>query len=614
MGDIIQERLSVSSSSSSSSSSLSLPTAQHKGNSLPIDRESWMIAEQRAHEILCTIQPVVVSDRSRNEIIDYVRSLIKSHDGIEVFAFGSVPLKTYLPDGDIDLTVLTKQNMDDDFYGQLCNKLQNEDSESEFQATGVQFIPAQVKVIKCNIRNIAVDISFNQTAGLCALCFLEQIDQLFGRDHLFKRSIILVKAWCYYESRILGANTGLISTYALAVLVLHIINLFHSSLSGPLAVLYKFLDYYGSFDWSNYCISVSGRVPISSLPELMAVSPANEHDLLLDEKFLRDCVELYSASTKAVEGNGLEFPIKPLNIVDPLKHSNNLGKSVTQGNVQRLRHAFTHGARKLRDVLSLPGESMGWRLERFFRNSLERNGKGQRQDVNDPVTAFGTGRSELSELSGDFEGYFERLVYGQMYHGYSVPGTFQHSYIPVNSQVKDQSGWDIVRDLVSCRKNEFYLRGLNVSTSVQPFPLHSLTNGCQNMRKRRGTGTYIPDMSRQLYSDRFRDSSRRNASAHHLKTSAKTIDDEKASSCCDLSGEVSTSCTGNKGEECVRPEACTDPDQPVLKSPRCVNPQIDENCQSPPPENLVDAISSSTLVLENGKEENSRSSETMNGS
>lgn len=176
MGDI-QERLSVSSSSSSSSSSsFSLSTAQPKGDSLPIDEESWMIAEERAYEILCTIQPAVVSDRSRNEIIDYLRTLIKSHDGIEVrnsgslpdmfhllclltfngklvylqvFSFGSVPLKTYLPDGDIDLTVLTKQNMDDDFYGQLCSRLQNKERESEFHTTDVQFIPAQVCLFVC---------------------------------------------------------------------------------------------------------------------------------------------------------------------------------------------------------------------------------------------------------------------------------------------------------------------------------------------------------------------------------------------------------------------------------------------------------------------------------
>lgn len=63
-----------------------------------------------------------------------------------------------------------------------------------------------------------------------------QVDRLVGKDHLFKRSIILIKAWCYYESRILGAHHGLISTYALETLVLYIFHLFHSSLNGPLAV------------------------------------------------------------------------------------------------------------------------------------------------------------------------------------------------------------------------------------------------------------------------------------------------------------------------------------------------------------------------------------------
>lgn len=63
-----------------------------------------------------------------------------------------------------------------------------------------------------------------------------QVDRLVGKDHLFKRSIILVKAWCYYESRILGAHHGLISTYAMETLVLYIFHLFHRSFNGPLAV------------------------------------------------------------------------------------------------------------------------------------------------------------------------------------------------------------------------------------------------------------------------------------------------------------------------------------------------------------------------------------------
>lgn len=90
MGDN-QKRLSVSSSSSHLSCSPSLTTAQAEGGSPMIAEESWMIAEERAHEILSIIQPFYVSDRNRNEIIDYVRALIKSHDGIEVI---ETPIKS----------------------------------------------------------------------------------------------------------------------------------------------------------------------------------------------------------------------------------------------------------------------------------------------------------------------------------------------------------------------------------------------------------------------------------------------------------------------------------------------------------------------------------------
>ncbi|KAJ0259451.1 NTP_transf_2 domain-containing protein [Hirschfeldia incana] len=456
----IKERMHVSSSSSSSSSS-SVSTMQ-----MQIDGELWIVAEERAQEILNVIQPVYVSDRSRNEIINYLQTLVKGRLGLEVFNFGSVPLKTYLPDGDIDLTVLTPKDKEEDLAKAIRCTLEAEVGKSDFHVTDVQYIQAQVKVIKCRIRKIAVDISFNQMAGLSAFCFLEQVDQIFGRDHLFKRSIILIKAWCYYESRTLGANAGLISTYALAVLVLHIINISYSSLSGPLAVLFKFLDYYASFDWGNNCVTVFGPVLISSLPDMTEI----EHrEVVLNEKFVRECMEFYSFSTKAVEANGHIFPVRHFNIVDPLKHNNNLGRSVTQGNVQRLKHAFTLGARKLKDVLKLRGETVGWKLKKFFANSLERNGKGRRLDVEEPVTAFGTGRSELSELRGDFEGCFESLVYGKWFHGET------QLLIP---QGHDTSSWDIVNG----QKKGFYWRSVNGASSLQ------------NMKRSRGTDTYIPQM------------------------------------------------------------------------------------------------------------------------
>jgi hypothetical protein len=42
---------------------------------------------------------------------------------------------------------------------------------------------AQVKIIKCLVENIVVDISFNQVGGLCTLCFLEEVCSYFQIYH-----------------------------------------------------------------------------------------------------------------------------------------------------------------------------------------------------------------------------------------------------------------------------------------------------------------------------------------------------------------------------------------------------------------------------------------------
>jgi hypothetical protein len=51
----------------------------------------------------------------------------------------------------------------------------------------------QVKLLKCLVDNIVVDISFDTLGGLCTVAFLESIDRHIGEKHLFKRSVILVR-------------------------------------------------------------------------------------------------------------------------------------------------------------------------------------------------------------------------------------------------------------------------------------------------------------------------------------------------------------------------------------------------------------------------------------
>ncbi|KAF9619868.1 hypothetical protein IFM89_009650 [Coptis chinensis] len=354
-----------------------------------IPRKYWHRAEKAIKHILCRILPTEHSEHTRRAIANHVQRLINGPLVIQVLPFGSVPLKTYLPDGDIDLTALSRQNVGDvanNVLAVLEREQQNPAAVLEVQ--DIQYISAaEVKLVKCIVQSLVIDISFNQYGGLSTLCFLEQADFVVGHDHLFKRSTVLIKAWCYYESHILGAHHGLISTYALETMVLYIFQFFGASLTGPLEVLYRFLDYFSKFDWDKYCISLNGPVCLSSLPQIVVEKPGNDEGGPLLNKGLRRFVE--SVQRMAPDICQEAFTKKHLNIMDPLRANNNLGRSVNQANFYRIRSAFSYGARELGQILLFP-KDYGHELIKFFKNTMVRNGNGQRLDVQVHVPTFGS--------------------------------------------------------------------------------------------------------------------------------------------------------------------------------------------------------------------------------
>ncbi|VFQ82026.1 unnamed protein product [Cuscuta campestris] len=352
-----------------------------------VDPERWLKAEETTAHLIARIQPNKPSEERRNAVADYVQRLITKcfPCQVEVFTFGSVPLKTYLPDGDIDLTAFSdNQSLKDTWAHQVRDTLEKEEKNenAEFRVKEVQYIQAEVKLIKCLVENIVVDISFNQLGGLCTLCFLEEVDHLISQNHLFKRSIILIKAWCYYESRILGAHHGLISTYALETLVLYIFHVFNKSFTGPLEVLYRFLEFFSNFDWDNFCVSLWGPVPIRSLPDVDAEPPRKDSgELLLTKGFLDACSTVYAVFPGSQENPGQPFVSKHFNVIDPLRVNNNLGRSVSKGNFFRIRSAFTFGAKRLARLLDCPKENLINEINQFFMNTWERYGIGDRPDA-----------------------------------------------------------------------------------------------------------------------------------------------------------------------------------------------------------------------------------------
>jgi hypothetical protein len=63
----------------------------------------WHKVYLRNKKLISQIQPTVISQNQRKVVAQYVQCLVHQCIGCDVFSFGSVPLKTYLSDGDIDL-------------------------------------------------------------------------------------------------------------------------------------------------------------------------------------------------------------------------------------------------------------------------------------------------------------------------------------------------------------------------------------------------------------------------------------------------------------------------------------------------------------------------------
>ena len=164
-------------------------------------------------ELPGSMAPQVADEEARNGVFAYVAKLVERTLGAQVFHFGSGPLKTYLPDGDLDVSIVLGYGPEyDSWEVKVMNVLRQ---KGDLEVSDVFCVDAEVKVVKCFIGGLAVDISVNQVGGFSSLGFFEEMDVLIGKRHLFKKASLLIKAWCFYESRILGSNMWLLSTYAL---------------------------------------------------------------------------------------------------------------------------------------------------------------------------------------------------------------------------------------------------------------------------------------------------------------------------------------------------------------------------------------------------------------
>lgn len=272
----------------------------------------------------------------------------------------------------------------------------------------VSFINARTPIVTMVVGNVVVDLTENQWGSVAASALLEEADNLIQRNHLFKHSILLLKAWAWCETprlvgeRILGAQKGGLTSYGLSVMVLHLFALRASAdiLVHPLDVLVRFFEVYSEFDWGRHCLTLDGPVPFNSVrathPGADSQGEGSTNSRL--QPLVRRVLAEFSPTLKkekekekergkpgrrgrrasrcgrSSEGRGEassqagaeaassaaaapHFPVRDCNIQDPLNALNNLGHSVTKINLRALERALRHGRQQLEAWQLLPRAS-----------------------------------------------------------------------------------------------------------------------------------------------------------------------------------------------------------------------------------------------------------------
>ena len=392
--------------------------------------------------ILDIIGPNPERENERNNNLSIVQGIISNILSKKlpdyttyVLPYGSFPIKTYLKDADIDITIFFESKTDKkvliDIPIQLIDKaillikdeFEKHNKESSFELiSDIKVIMAGIRLLKCRIGSISIDISINNFAGLYKILFIDfiesQLKLQFNNKNLFKdssykdnkinifrRTLLLIKGWCFYEGKLMGSNIGLMASYTLEILVIYLFNLHYDDIHNEFDGFEKFFQLMQQFNWEKNVISLYGifsnfnfyqrltkfneivkterqskenkdvniNQPFWYLEKEYIIKEKNENGEEINIKTLtskisepllnlNDLKKFINSLNKGLgniylkkEGNtinGSNFH-KLINVLDPLNNHNNLGKSINYHSNSKMKIVIIYMNKRLKNIQTI---------------------------------------------------------------------------------------------------------------------------------------------------------------------------------------------------------------------------------------------------------------------
>ena len=388
--------------------------------------------------ILHTIGPTEKTEKERINNLESLKEIITKKLNREltdyityVIPYGSFPVKSYLKSADIDITICFWSKKDKkilinipiDYIEKIIKLIKdefeniNKESESEI-ISEIKIIMADIRLLKCKMDNINIDISINNFAGLYKIIFINLIEEQIkiklnnlniysdstysqNKRNLLRRTFLLIKGWFLYEGKLMGSNIGLMATYTLEVLVLYLFNYYYKEINTEFEGFTKFFEIMEKFNWNDEIMSLFGLIKkfdfhkkietvtknnqIINKPfwylglnenneenEINLVNVKENKESLLNFNEVQNSMFYLNRGVELTYLKKNENVIlkanfdKFVNVLDPLNNYNNLGKSINFHSKSRMDKVIPFMIKKIKNIKEIRKNSNPF----LYMNSL----------------------------------------------------------------------------------------------------------------------------------------------------------------------------------------------------------------------------------------------------
>ena len=392
--------------------------------------------------IIKLVGPNEERENDRNSKYSLVKKIIEDSLIVQypdyipyIFLYGSFPLKNYLKDSDMDITIIFENKIDHKIILDLSQDIINEilskikDSFENYNKKNnqtlfydINIINANIKLLKCQIQSIPLDISINNFFGLLKIIFMNnifnQIEKTFKNKNeennnlevnnkliIFKRTIILIKAWCTYEGSLMGSNIGLMASYGLEILILYMFNLYYKDINNEIEGFFYFFNLMKNVDIENNIFSIFGLIPINEFHSKFFISEKDKNNIgsepfwyinndekkndnyLFNLKEIKEILIKINNSPINISINNNKnkeeilfkksFTEKLFNILDPIKLENNLGKSINYHSFSKMKGVLKYITKEFNNIIEIKKKEDPFlyinSLLKLFYNTLSMN-------------------------------------------------------------------------------------------------------------------------------------------------------------------------------------------------------------------------------------------------